>query len=103
MAYGIANRDGQTPTNEVRDILELARKAGVCSLDTARAYGQSEEVIGSLTAGDSHWRIITKITPDLPDDKQAMVAATEGEPQSEPPSASAGPARHGSTASAPIS
>jgi aryl-alcohol dehydrogenase-like predicted oxidoreductase len=76
MAYGIANRYGQTPTSEVRDILKLARKAGVCILDTARAYGQSEEVIGSLTAGDSHWRIITKINPNLPDDKQAMVAAT---------------------------
>jgi len=76
MAYGIANRYGQTPTSEVRDILKLARKAGVCVLDTARAYGQSEEVIGSLTAGDSHWRIITKINPNLPDDKQAIVSAT---------------------------
>lgn len=77
MAYGIANRHGQPPTHEVREILEVARTADVCILDTARAYGQSEEVIGSLTAGDSHWRIITKISPDLPDDKHAIVAATK--------------------------
>jgi spore coat polysaccharide biosynthesis protein SpsF len=77
MAYGIANCCGQPPTSEVRDILELARKAGVCILDTARAYGRSEEVIGSLTAGDPHWRIVTKISPNLPDDNRAIVAATK--------------------------
>jgi spore coat polysaccharide biosynthesis protein SpsF len=77
MAYGIANRHGQPSTNEVRDILELARKGGVSTLDTARAYGQSEAVIGSLTAGDSRWRIVTKTSPNLPDDPQAIVTATE--------------------------
>lgn len=77
MAYGIANRGGKAPANQVRAILRLARKASVCTLDTARAYGQSEEVIGSLAAGESHWRVVTKITPDLPDDQQAIVDATK--------------------------
>ena len=74
MAYGIANRHGQSSTDEVREILEVARAGDVRILDTARAYGQSEEVIGSLTAGDPYWRIITKISPELPDDEGAIVA-----------------------------
>jgi aryl-alcohol dehydrogenase-like predicted oxidoreductase len=74
MAYGIANRHGQSSTDEVREILEVARAGDVRILDTARAYGQSEEVIGSLTADDPYWRIITKISPELPDDEGAIVA-----------------------------
>lgn len=77
MDYGIANRSGQAPKSEVREILELARRSGVHILDTARAYGQSEEVIGALTANDAHWRIITKVSPDLPEDDVASIAAVE--------------------------
>jgi aryl-alcohol dehydrogenase-like predicted oxidoreductase len=77
MPYGIANRRGQPSVDEVRGILALAREAGVRVLDTARAYGQSEEVIGSLSAGDSHWRIVTKISPNLSDDEWVIVAEIE--------------------------
>lgn len=77
MPYGIGNRRGQPSLDEARDILELGRGAGVCVLDTARAYGDSEDVIGSLTAGDSHWRIVTKISPDLSHGERGIVAETE--------------------------
>src|SRR5262245_15412125 len=46
MAYGIANAKGQVPEGEVSKILKLAYAKGIKRLDTASAYGQSEEVIG---------------------------------------------------------
>lgn len=45
--YGIANTSGQVPYAEVRRILSLANQAGVTYLDTARAYGTSEQSLGA--------------------------------------------------------
>ena len=75
MPYGIANR-GRPSIREVRSIMKVARDGGVRTLDTARAYGESENVIGMLTARDRHWQIITKLTPELTDDEGAIVAET---------------------------
>ena len=47
--YGISNKDGQTNISEIKRILELARCNDVISLDTAKAYGSSEKIIGSLS------------------------------------------------------
>lgn len=61
--YGITNRQGQVPDQQVAAILRLAAKAGIDTLDTAAAYGQSEAVLGrhaDLTAG---LRIIGKLPP----------------------------------------
>ncbi len=44
--YGIANRRGQPTYGEVLDIIACAHQGGVNCLDTAAAYGTSEEVIG---------------------------------------------------------
>lgn len=44
--YGISNSKGQTETVEVGRILDFARNAGVSCIDTARAYGVSEKVLG---------------------------------------------------------
>ncbi len=59
LSYGIANRDGQTPLAEVRQILDLARRSGLDTLDTARAYGNSERVLGRC--GAQGWRIVSKL------------------------------------------
>ncbi len=59
MRYGIANQSGQPSRAEVRALLDLARQAGVSQLDTARAYGESEAVIGALESGD--FRVFTKL------------------------------------------
>jgi aryl-alcohol dehydrogenase-like predicted oxidoreductase len=58
-SYGVANRDGQTPLEEVRQILNLARQSGLDTLDTARAYGNSERVLGEC--GAQGWRIVSKL------------------------------------------
>ena len=44
--YGISNSTGQTGTKEVGEILNFARSNGISCLDTARAYGVSEKVLG---------------------------------------------------------
>jgi Predicted oxidoreductases (related to aryl-alcohol dehydrogenases) len=46
LAYGIANKLGQVSYRELLGILEAASEAGVNFIDTSRAYGTSEEVLG---------------------------------------------------------
>lgn len=46
MQYGMANTHGQPSTEEAFQILDTAAEWGVNSLDTAVAYGTSEQVIG---------------------------------------------------------
>lgn len=46
MNYGIANNDGKPDEAKSFSILRSALENGVNSLDTARAYGDSEQVIG---------------------------------------------------------
>lgn len=65
LPYGIANRSGQPGSDQVSRILGEARLAGVDLIDTARAYGNSESVIGALTEREPHWKIVTKVTPQL--------------------------------------
>ena len=57
--YGIANRTGKPDIGQVREILHLARRLGIRVLDTAIAYGDSEEVLGSC--GMDRWSVITKV------------------------------------------
>ena len=63
MQYGISNRSGQTPEAEVFQILSLARSAGVDTLDTAIAYGDSERVLGRI--GVAGWKVVSKV-PAIP-------------------------------------
>lgn len=66
MPYGLANRHGQTSEPGVREILSVALAAGVDLLDTARAYGSSESVIGALPKTLTQpFRIVTKLSPDV--------------------------------------
>lgn len=46
MPYGISNSTGQPAYKEVSAILDAAGQAGIRILDTARAYGNSMELIG---------------------------------------------------------
>lgn len=64
MPYGVANKGGQVSFKEARSILQIARSAGVDTLDTAIAYGTSEQVLGELGVRD--WQVITKL-PGMPE------------------------------------
>lgn len=61
--YGISNKEGKTPFEEVVKIIKYAESAGIEILDTAAAYGGSEKVIGQVTKNNDKFRIITKIPP----------------------------------------
>lgn len=61
LPYGISNTEGRTPRKEVDRILALAAGAGISVLDTAPAYGESEEVLGASTAATgTEFRVVTK-------------------------------------------
>jgi aryl-alcohol dehydrogenase-like predicted oxidoreductase len=61
MVYGIGNTSGQVSQNEVIDILKQANAKGIYTIDTAIAYGNSEQVLG--LAGISDWKVVTKLPP----------------------------------------
>ena len=63
--YGIANTHGQVDKLEAKDILAYARSYGVDTIDTAIAYGSSEQCLGEIGVDD--YQIITKL-PEIPDD-----------------------------------
>lgn len=46
--YGINNSDGRVSRNEAKKILTLCQQIGIQDLDTAVAYGSSEELLGEL-------------------------------------------------------
>jgi aryl-alcohol dehydrogenase-like predicted oxidoreductase len=59
--YGVANRNGQVPEDIVASILDSAAIAGLDTLDTAIAYGESESLLGRI--GVDPWQIVTKLPP----------------------------------------
>ncbi|MGV3468695.1 aldo/keto reductase [Limnobacter sp.] len=65
LTYGIANKAGQPDQTTANTLIKTAIANGVTILDTARAYGDSEEVIGNTLK--SGWggraQIITKLSP----------------------------------------
>lgn len=50
LAYGINNERGQISEKEAFVILAMAKDAGIDTIDTAGAYGSSEEILGSFVA-----------------------------------------------------
>lgn len=64
MAYGVTNKQGKLGAQEVAAILECAREKGISFLDTAPAYGNSEELLGILPEA-SHFSIGTKTPVSL--------------------------------------
>lgn len=46
---------------DIRELLALARDLGVQTLDTAPAYGSSEERLGQLLETPADWTLITKV------------------------------------------
>jgi len=63
--YGIANRHGKPSRGEVRRLLDRAANVGITTLDTARAYADSEDVIGQLVGDAAPWRVFTKLDPTV--------------------------------------
>lgn len=63
--YGISNVRGKIPDAEVGIILDEAFRAGISILDTAAAYGTSEDLIGSyVTRTGAAPRVVSKYIAD---------------------------------------
>lgn len=63
--YGITNKTGQPSDNESSNILKTAINNGSQYVDTAKAYGNSEEIIGKILSNgwESRLHVITKLSP----------------------------------------
>lgn len=64
LPYGVANQGGRVSKEEAAVILRHARAVGVDTLDTAIAYGDSEQRLGEIGIGQ--WQVISKL-PAIPD------------------------------------
>ncbi|MBA3696902.1 MAG: aldo/keto reductase [Methylotenera sp.] len=65
LQYGVANSVGKVTQTDGSDILQVAKKIGIDTLDTAIAYGDSEANLGA--ANIEAFNVITKL-PALPQD-----------------------------------
>ena len=74
--YGIANTVGRVSHEDASRILDLAERGGVKILDTAPAYGDSEEVLGSFRAAE-RFAIVTKTVRLGAKGAAAVIAAFE--------------------------
>jgi aryl-alcohol dehydrogenase-like predicted oxidoreductase len=63
--YGISNSNGQIQFDEAQEIIKYAKANGVRSIDTAIAYGNSEEVLGRI--GVDGLEVFSKL-PSIPND-----------------------------------
>lgn len=64
LSYGVANIRGQVLQDEAGEILDYASMHGVDTLDTAIAYGESEERLGKI--GVRNWQVVSKL-PTIPE------------------------------------
>jgi aryl-alcohol dehydrogenase-like predicted oxidoreductase len=58
--YGIANQTGRVQLDVARNILQLATEHLIDTLDTAIAYGESENTLGQI--GLTNWKVVTKLS-----------------------------------------
>jgi aryl-alcohol dehydrogenase-like predicted oxidoreductase len=64
LPYGISNQIGQVTRLVAGEILQMAAKNNIDTVDTAIAYGQSETFLGEI--GTENFKIVTKLPP-IPD------------------------------------
>jgi aryl-alcohol dehydrogenase-like predicted oxidoreductase len=61
--YGVTNQNGQIKQEAGKVVLQMAKNSGIDMLDTAIAYGDSEQILGKL--GVNYFKVVTKL-PALP-------------------------------------
>lgn len=63
--YGIVNTTGRPNRGQSEELIKAAIANGVVYLDTARAYGNSEEMVGQALGGawNGRAKVITKLSP----------------------------------------
>lgn len=64
MRYGISNLSGKVTSEGGKAILKYAASASIDTIDTAMAYGDSEQVLGNI--GVEAFKVVTKL-PEIPE------------------------------------
>lgn len=78
--YGIANQSGKPSLQQSHEVLQTAINGGVTALDTAAAYGDSEQVIGDFLrqrGGKGRLFLTTKFLLDVPDGAPDVLVKSE--------------------------
>lgn len=79
LPYGISNKHGQTDRKEAEKILAHGYAAGIDTIDTAIAYGESETILGAI--GIDHFKVVTKlprIAPGSTGVRSRLISQIEG-------------------------
>lgn len=61
--YGVSNKLGQPSIAKAHAILDIAKDAGITTLDTALGYGESHQVLASYPSINDSFNIVTKLPP----------------------------------------
>jgi aryl-alcohol dehydrogenase-like predicted oxidoreductase len=77
LAYGAANRTGKPSHDAAVALVRRAVDAGITTIDTARAYGDSEQRLGAALSAADCIRIVTKLSPLSELDETASSTAIE--------------------------
>ena len=59
--YGITNKSGKLSNTEVRKILARANQNNIYLIDTAKAYGDSELILGNCMDNKNKFEIVSKL------------------------------------------
>lgn len=76
LEYGIANQAGRVGLREADRILSEAWACGIDTLDTAIAYGESEQTLGNI--GVDKWNVVSKL-PALPAGEASIEEWVQGQ------------------------
>jgi len=66
MNYGVANVTGKLPKEDAISLIQSAISEGITTIDTARAYGDSEAIIGEALSSQTNSQeinVVTKLSP----------------------------------------
>ncbi|OGJ16585.1 MAG: hypothetical protein A2632_00800 [Candidatus Pacebacteria bacterium RIFCSPHIGHO2_01_FULL_46_16] len=75
--YGIQSPYPQVSLEEVDRIVTYAQRAGIGTIDTAAAYGESEQVLGKVLSRFKHeFKIVSKLTASSPDQARQVIVAS---------------------------
>lgn len=74
LKYGVNNALGRQPDRqECYGIIGRALQTGITCFDTASAYGDAETLLGNYSWGKYSPKIISKLSPECPDDRHIVI------------------------------
>lgn len=79
LKYGINNALGRQPDKqECYGIIGRALQSGITCFDTASAYGGAETLLGKYSWGEYSPKIISKLSPECPNDTHIVIEKIKG-------------------------